>query len=328
MGNEPNNYNYTPPPVYYQQVPPPENNRGKGCGGCLTGLGVLIVALTIAFLTIFFVVKPQVDQMIADMGGTNIKQLFSLYKEVTTRVNEKDIVTHGFSNTDYNTAKNKLINAGYNIFDDNGNILPDKLNKENIKNQVELTDKEFAALLNNVLVDFLADANIPFYQKLKLNATAKQIKINSTLEANKFKVTLICAVNTDELTSQMGILGGLIPQALYLTSQATYSFDDNKLTFTDSQIKLNKIKDSSFQELLNIINKSVAGSDEPIALQDFSDAIATLVCDGFNLLPSKTNLNINLKDGGIILEQSDITDQTETPPTPIAPDETENNDNL
>jgi len=53
VGNEPNNYNYTPPPVYYQQVPPPENNRGKGCGGGLTGIGVFIVALNIAFFTIF-----------------------------------------------------------------------------------------------------------------------------------------------------------------------------------------------------------------------------------------------------------------------------------
>ncbi len=309
MSDQNNNYSYPPPPVYYQQVPPPENNKGKGCGGCLTGLGVLIVALTIVFLTVFFVVKPQLDQMIADMGGTNLKQLFSLYKEITTRVDEKALVTHGFSEADYNSGKEKLLAKNYNIFDSNGNIVPDTLAKAEITETVELTDKEFAALLNNVLVYYLQTKDIPVYSKLNLDTTAKQVKISSQLESNKFRITVICSVNTDGLTSQMGILGGLIPGTLYLTSQATYSFVDNKLTYSESSLKLNQIKDSSFQELLNIINKAVSDGKENMDLQEISNNFAGLVCDGINAINSYTKLDVELKDGEIVVspKQQDST---------------------
>lgn len=321
MADQNNNYSYPPPPVYFQQVPPPENNKGKGCGGCLTGLGVLIVALTIVFLTVFFVVKPQLDQMIADMGGTNIKQLFSLYKEVTTRVDEKTLVTHGFSNEDYISGKAKLLEKNYNIFDEDGNIIPESLANAELNEKVELTDKEFAALLNNVLVDYLANKNIPIYSRLKLDATAKEIKINSTLDSNKFKITVICSVNTDGLTSQMGILGGLIPGNLYLTSQATYSFNDDKLTFSESSLKLNKIKDSSFQELLNIINKAISNGEENMELQELSDSVATLVCDGINAINNYTKINVELNNGGIELVPKPTSTTPTNPTEPEMPTE-------
>jgi len=317
-----NNYNYTPPPVYYQPVPPPQpEKKGHGCGGCLTGLGVLIVALTIAFLTIFFVVKPQIDQMIYDMGATNIKQIFTLYKEVTTRVDEKEIVTHGFTNEDYLTAKTKLINNNFDIFDEEGNISPSKFANARLSDDIEMTDKQLVALLNNALEDFLAQGNIPIFKKLKLIGTAKQVKITSALSQNKFKITTICSINTDDLTSQMGILGGLIPQSLYLTSTATYSIVDGKLTYSDSFLKLNKIKDTSFQELLNIVNKSVIEGKDELLLQDLSNAVAELLCDGFNALQDNSNILINLVDEGIRISpnpdappvDSSGNEETETP---------------
>lgn len=298
--NQNSNYNYAPQPVYIQQLPPEEPKKKRGVGGCLTGLGVLLVALTIVVLAAFFIVKPQIDQMIANMGGTSIKQLYALYKEVTTHVDESKLITHGFTNADYQSAKQKLLAQGYNIFDEAGNVEPSAVKNAALKDKVNLTDKEFAAILNNVLVDFLAEGNIPIYTKLNLNATFKQVEITSTLDDTAYKIKVICAVNTSGLTSQMGILGGLIPETLYLTSTATYSFVNDKLVYSDSTLKLNQIKDSSFQELLNLINKNVLEEEnELLKLNELSNTVAQLLCDGFGALETYADVDITLKNSGI-----------------------------
>ena len=301
-------------------MPPEEPRKRRGAGGCLAGLGVLLVALTIVVLSAFFIVKPQIDQMIADMGGTSLKQLYSLYKEVTTHVDESKLVTHPFTNNDYVAAKQKLLKAGYNIFDENGNVKPGALSSEKLNTKVKLTDKEFAALLNNVLVDFLANGNIPIYTKLKLNATFKQVKITSTLDDTAYKIVVICAVNTNGLTSQMGILGGLIPEELYLTTSATYSYVNDKLTYSASSLKLNQIKDSSFQELLNIINRTVMEEDENLLkLSELSNTVAALICDGLTSLEKFGDVNIALTHQGIDVvskHPNEIIEDDETPKTP------------
>lgn len=250
--------------------------------GCLyaflIGCGVFIVGMIILIISVSNTLK------VFDLTVKEFREQMSM---LNREVYENKLAPNPITKGDYNLFKAKADAAGFNIFDDKGDV---NLNAVtiNLNEPLTLTDYELGAMLNN------GYSNGSEYNIL----TVLKFSISS---GNYTVINTVLKIDFTKIKEAIGQLGGDLPNKVYLTceSVATASVGDNltsRIILTDTTLKVNDLSDEENTKIINLLNKMTVDNSGTSKFENLSDKI---ISDSITKVAQAANSYVTLGNGTI-----------------------------
>lgn len=289
-----------------------KNNRSSGVWSkILILLGIVVVVILGGY---FFLDKIIIPKHFGEYGIYGMSDLIGVMNSLYKNPKEENLVSNGWSESDYKSASVKLDNAGYNI-DDNGDIVLEdfRLNASS----VELTDREFAAVCNR-LIDkgYLSDLlpNLQF-ANLKDNISILELNIvpnESSKVGNEYmsaNINFIAKLSTSDLInqieSQMGtpksLLKMIIPDVLYFT--VSYDFDLSKTTserLSNGSIAINGRTAEQSEILINLLITFIFPPEDNMNMEKFTETFGEIILKSIDELGDFKFKKVDERNGFLI----------------------------
>lgn len=259
-------------------------------------LGFFMV-LVLLFSVVMFAIIPAINKNLSNLGVSSIDEFISFYQDLNRYVHEDDIIKNGFTEvgpkSDYQLAYNKLMAAGINVFEDDGliasNIAVSKFDTNDYSayeadpDGVELTDREYAALLNNALrrEDFTEKLNITLIDEYQLNIHIKEISLKKSADGNFIMTTVLRLKLTELLKKIPEFFRSLFPDTIYVLTESIITYNDlNESEILEYGINVNNMSKKSHETAVKILNKQYVAEDkENFTLQKFSEDLNDILLE-------------------------------------------------
>lgn len=261
-----------------------------------------IIAITLivgVFVGGYFLLdKSIVPKYFGQYGINSVPDLVGVVTSLYKSPNESKLVTNGYTQTDTTNAIKKLQSANYKIQDD-GTILKDDFNVFQGDAQIELTDREFAAvcnkmLENGILVDVLPNLN---YLNV-INITLLEVKVTPKADSydgtgyTSANIEMILKINTENIREQIAsqmqtpifLLNMIIPENLYFT--VTYDIDLTKeeQNRVNGTISINGRTEQQSKILINLLIDFIFPESDGMNYDKFIQSVGDIALKGIDVL--------------------------------------------
>jgi len=216
--------------------------KRKRTGFFIKLFSAVAIVVAVLFGVYFAIDKIVVPRYFKDYGINNMHDLVSMVKTLYNSPDEEDIITNGFTQRNEKDAIEKLIainvpetNEGSGILD--FFAITESVDKEDlVKGDLELTDREMAAILDQMLESGVLAEKLPdikYLDTIKMNVLELIISPekmvdgsgNVTYATDKANVSFTFKVNTQAIRSQIAsemqtpifLLNMIMPETLYIT---------------------------------------------------------------------------------------------------------------
>ena len=258
---------------------------------------VLSVILIIIFGGYFFLDKLIIPKYFGDYGINGMGDLMGVISSLYKNPKQNELVSNGWSNNDWISASNKLMDADYNINED-GQIIIEGFKAD--AKTVELTDREFASVCNKLidqgfLTDVLPNLN---YVNL-LNISVLEVNIDPKEDSQTDDIYTAANINfvaklvtTDlivQISNQMetpqSLLELIIPKELYF--EVSYDFDlekEGEERIEQGLIAINGRTASQSEILINMLIDFIFPPEEGMNLHKFTNTFGDIILKGIDEL--------------------------------------------
>lgn len=275
--------------------------KKKSKTGFVVKLSVaLCVLFAIFFGGYFFLDKLIVPKYFSDYGINSISDLVSVVSSLYSTPKESELVTNGYTQMDLKNAISELQENGYKIEDD-GTILKTNMSDFKGTGQVELTDRQFAAVCNKliesgILVDSLPDLN---YLNI-LNISVLELIISpdensldeDTQTYSKASIQFIIKIETEDIRKQisetmntpMYLLKIIIPDTLYFTLNYDIDLEADGEERTTGTIAINGKSEKQSKVLINLLIDFIFPEEDNMDMESFTRALGNVALSGIDAL--------------------------------------------
>lgn len=269
-----------------------QNAKNGGGRGFLYATAGFLVAIIIISLAIIFIAVPMLNKRLNKMGIESIDEFVGFYRELNKYVSEDDMVENKFSSTDYKSAYDKFNSVGLNVFKNNLQTSDLDVNvfetfdysEFELNEEVNLTDRELAALLENALKNdkLVETLGIELINKYKLNLEIKEISISKNTQKGLlecYNFVMVGKVSLGEVVKSLPWpFNGILPDSVYVLIESVIQYTADGYSFVQHGININNMSRTSHQTIVNVINSQIKDKDiEPFSLEGFSQDLSRIV---------------------------------------------------
>ena len=242
-----------------------KSQSGSIIGGIFKFIGLMFLVVAILLTIAYCYLRFSMGIDIFD-----IKKKLDLLRAPVT---ESEVVTNPYE--DQNAVDGFNIMFGTNtIYQDNGDGY--EFNKQEfvlkeITADVQLSQEQFASILNLFLNNLYQNLNDEFYKHIEL----KQVSFSNlkvTAETTSADVTVVAKIDflnaKENISNSAGSVGsflsGLFPNSIYFTGNFTVSIDNanpDTVTTQSNFVKLNKLTEEETSQIFGLFNK-LTGEEE------------------------------------------------------------------
>lgn len=246
----------------------------------------------------FFLDKTIIPKYFGQYGIGGVSDLVGVVTSLYKSPNESKMITNGYTPTDTSNAISKLRTANYKIEED-GTILEENFNSFQGNANVELTDREFAAvcdkmLKNGILVDVLPELNylnVINISLLELIITPDEDSFDGSgfTSAN---IEFILKINTESIREQIAsqmdtplfLLNMIIPDNLYFT--VTYDLDLTKQeeSRANGTIAINGRTAKQSKVLIELLIDFIFPESDEMNYEKFIQSVGDIALEGIDVL--------------------------------------------
>ncbi len=286
--------------------------RGRKGSGILTFFSALLILCLIVVGVCFFVIVPQINKTLNQLGIKDLKEFITFYRELNNYVDEGDIITHPYTQSltdevsDYTLAYNALTNVGLKIFESDSevsNVNPEKFDSLDFSSfesavYVDLTDKQMASLLNNALNNnnFLETLGINIIEEYDVGLEIKQIHLKANSDGS-FNMVAVFKANLSEFSYNMPWpFNGVLPNTIYMVTEGKFSLNaDGSANFESYKINVNDMSPASQQVAVNVVNSLIENEDiEQVTLDGLAEKMNKLIYDKIAQFAEKLHSNLSV----------------------------------
>lgn len=294
-------------------------NKKNGYGiliGLVAIIGIIITIITSAYLYLDKIIIPNKFGM---YGINSVKDLTGVFSSLYSSPKESSLIINGYSEEDLESAVYKLKSAGYKI-EDNGTILHENIPSFKGDGTISLTDREFAAICNNLAKSGILSENLPnlnYVNTMNISVLDLVMTIDedSLVAENglysKANIKLLVKIDTDDICSQIAVqmqttealLKIIIPSSLYFTVDYDIDLSKQDENRTTGTIAINGKTDKQSEVLINLLIEFIFPKNDNMTYDNFTKAIGDVVLSGIDELGSfyfDSNVD-NLNKNGIIV---------------------------
>ena len=279
---------------------------------------VLVLLGSIGVGGYFILDKVVVPKYFGEFGINNMGDLVQMMGTLYNSNDEKDIVTNGFTETDRVSAESKLIGVGFPKLA-NGNLDYKKLAEGDFyvspDAQVELTDKELASLLGQMLNSGILAEKLPDLKYINtltfsmLEVIITPMVENGVLNPNSAKMEFIIKIDTSSVRSQMAnemalfLLNMIVPKTLYINVNFGLEISENNWVYSNSSIGVNGRTSKQSEILLNLLIDFIFPVENNMTLEKLNEEFGGVVLKGLELLGNVqfTNSIYSTNQNGVVL---------------------------
>ena len=246
----------------------------------------------------FFLDKTIIPKYFGQYGINGISDLVGVVTSLYKNPNESKMITNGYTQTDTSNAISKLQTANYKIEND-GTIL-----SENFKNfqgdaNVELTDREFAAvcdkmLENGILIDVLPELN--YLNVINMSLLEFIITPDSTsfdgVGYTRANIKFILKINTENIREQIAnqmqtplfLLNMIIPDNLYFTVAYDVDLEKEENSRANGTIAINGRTAEQSKVLIELLIDFIFPESDGMNYQKFIQSVGDIALKGIDVL--------------------------------------------
>lgn len=281
---------------------------------------VLVLLGSIGVGGYFILDKVVVPKYFGEFGINNMGDLVQMMGTLYNSNDEKDIVTNGFTETDRVSAESKLIGVGFPKLA-NGNLDYKKLAEGDFyvspDAQVELTDKELASLLGQMLNSGILAEKLPDLKYINtltfsmLEVIITPMVENGVLNPNSAKMEFSIKIDTSSVRSQMAnememplfLLNMIVPKTLYINVNFSLEISENNWVYSNSSIGVNGRTSKQSEILLNLLIDFIFPVENNMTLEKLNEEFGGVVLKGLELLGNVqfTNSIYSTNQNGVVL---------------------------
>ena len=281
---------------------------------------VLVLLGSIGVGGYFILDKVVVPKYFGEFGINNMGDLVQMMGTLYNSNDEKDIVTNGFTETDRVSAESKLIGVGFPKLA-NGNLDYKKLAEGDFyvspDAQVELTDKELASLLGQMLNSGILAEKLPDLKYINtltfsmLEVIITPMVENGVLNPNSAKMEFSIKIDTSSVRSQMAnememplfLLNMIVPKTLYINVNFSLEISENNWVYSHSSIGVNGRTSKQSEILLNLLIDFIFPVENNMTLEKLNEEFGGVVLKGLELLGNVqfTNSIYSTNQNGVVL---------------------------
>ncbi|MBQ7466597.1 MAG: hypothetical protein IJS74_00835 [Clostridia bacterium] len=236
---------------------------------------VLAVISAVVFSVYFALDKWVVPKYFKAYGINNMQELVTTMKTLYTSPKEDKMITNGFNKADENLATEKLIAAGFPTTHDNSidyQAIADGGNYTLHAGEYKFTDKELAAIINQMLHSGILENKLPYLQYIDttsisvLEVDIYPQKIEGDGETTysqksadvkfifKFDTSAVRNKIAEEMDTPMFLLNMILPKVIYITTEFNITIeDDGTYTMTNGTVGINNRTAQQSQILLDML---------------------------------------------------------------------------
>lgn len=268
----------------------------------------------------FILDKVVVPKYFGEFGINNMGDLVQMMGTLYNSNDEKDIVTNGFTETDRVSAESKLIYVGFPKLA-NGNLDYKKLAEGDFEvnpdAQVELTDKELASLLGQMLNSGILAEKLPDLKYINtLSFSMLEVIISPTVEngvlnPNSAKMEFSVKIDTTSVRSQMAnememplfLLNMIVPKTLYINVNFNLEIQEDNWVYSNSSIGVNGRTSKQSEILLNLLIDFIFPEENQMTLEKLNEEFGNVVLKGLELLGNVqfSNSIYSTNQNGVVL---------------------------
>lgn len=262
--------------------------------------GVILFVVAVFASGFLFLDKIIIPKYFGEYDIHGIKDLVNVISSLYSSPDEKELITNGYSDEDLNSGVKKLQDSGYKIEND-GTILEENLEDFGGYENVILSDREFAAICNELLktkifTNSLADLNyinIINISILDLVVTPDEnFYDEETNSYSKANVRLIVKINTADLRSQIAIqmqtqeslLKMIIPTNLYFTIDYNIDLTESFENQISGKIYINGKNEKQSEVLINLLIDFIFPEEDKMDKNKFTITFGELIVESINTL--------------------------------------------
>ncbi len=251
----------------------------------------------------FVLDKVVVPKYFSQYGINNLGSLVGMMQTLYGMPSEKDIVKHGYSETDLTTAKQRLIKKGYPILEDGTFDFESFNNGTRGKGDLYLTDSELCAILDKMLGSTEFSQILPNLNYIDtLNMNLKELTITPVVlkdgekSKDKAKIGFVLKVNTTEIRNQISkemdiplfLLNMIFPKEMYLSGSYDVSIDNSsspaKWTTSNGKLIVNGSTNEQSELLLELIISFVYKAEEDMTVDKVLENFGHILDQGVELM--------------------------------------------
>ena len=277
--------------------------------GFLVKLLIVLVAIAGIGVGGFFIIdKAIIPSYFGKYGIDGLGDLVEMIKVLHSSPNEKEFITHAYTESDEVSATTKLKDAGIPV--ENGKINFGKIVDgeyvitDEAKQGVFVSDYEMAAVLGQMLesgylVSYLKD--LSYLDTLSFSA--KQIEItpisdveedeDGLLVTKKAHISLVVKLDTTNAQKHMAkemdvpefLLNLIMPNKLYITSTYDVSIlEGDEYEVTNASLGINGRSPKQSEVLLNILTSFIFPKEDEMTPEKLSTKFGDIVNSGLKIL--------------------------------------------
>lgn len=263
-------------------------------GKILVLLGIIVAIVSGGYI---FLDKLIIPKYFSNYGIYGMSDLVGVVNSLYKNPKEEKLVTNGWSESDWNSASDKLLESGYNL-DENGDIVIEGF-RDNATT-VELSDREFASVCNKLLDEGILSDVLPNLQYVNLvNMSILEVNIVTNEESKRndiytsANINFIAKLDTTDLKVQMSnqmetpksLLDFIIPKDLYFS--VSYNIDLEKTgddRIADGTIAINGRTAKQSEILINLLIDFVFPPEDGMNLHKFTNTFGDIILKGIDEL--------------------------------------------
>ena len=293
------------------------NKRTGVLGKVLILLSVIIAILTGGY---FFLDKLVIPKYFKKYGITGFGELVNVVSSLYSTPKESKMIKNGYSQVDFTNGISKMQTAEYKI-EDNGTIKEENMETFKGSGRLELTDREFAAVCNELLQNGLLEkslSNVNYLNITKLTLLdfiVTPIEDEEIAEGETFSkanISFVMKIETSKLREQIAeqmdtpiyLLKMIIPDNLYFA--INYDIDlDNGEARTNGEISINGKTSTKSATLINILISFIFDEQENMDIEKFTEELGSVAIQGIDSLGEFKFMKFS-KGYGIVVNESAV----------------------
>ena len=286
----------------------------------ITLLIVLAVLASLGVGGFFLLDKVVVPKYFGSFGINNMSDLTQMMGTLYTSKNESKFITNPYTETDLQTAENKLKLVGFPSLEtgrlDYKAIAEESYTVDNTA-EVKLTDKELASVLNGMLSSGILSEKLPNLKYINtlnmqlLEIIIKPKETDGVLDPNSATIELAIKIDTTSLKAQIAeemqtplfLLNMIIPKTMYINVNFDLTANGENWEYTNSAIRINGKKTSQSQILLNLLIKFIFPAEDEMTIAKLNTEFGSVLIEGVDLLGNIqfSNEIYSTKQNGVVI---------------------------
>lgn len=274
-----------------------KNGKTKIIGKLAATLCVVIAIFAAGYFSLDKLIIPK---YFGQYGINSLPNLVGVVTSLYSSPKESKFVTNGYTQNDLTNAIDLLQDSNYKI-EDNGTIIKDNMASFKGEGELFLTDREFAAICNQLIKNGMLDEALPNLNYLNVMnisileviITPNEESIDSDGKFNAAEISFIAKIETDDIREQIALqmetpkflLNMIIPDVLYF--EVSYDFD---LTKTESErvsngsISINGRTSKQSQILIDLLIDFIFPEEDNMDIEKFTAEVGKISLEGVDAL--------------------------------------------